>query len=1024
MAQIIDHVDALAREIGPRPAGTEEERQAALYIADQFQAEAGFSAVVEDFICSSNFTHTKAICGIVTIVVAILAMIIPAFAIPALILSIIAAALYCAESLGYPVLTQRLAHGASQNVVAQYVPGGSAEGRRRRKVILVAHYDSGRVEPALASALEKTNLPLPIIYMAGMIAVPVFLLIYLIGFAAAGRMPIVLMILTIIAVIICLIPVIIEVMRMSAKFNEGANDNASGVAVMLDVASAIGNGRISEADLASLGSDAVIYGEAAARKEDLVPEGAQLVYEASQIQTPEPAEQTADQRLASAKAAIAALTGTPVRQWNSDTVADNLVQVHEAPLTDPTHGDLMEQREETREAFAAVPAETIEEAEENAKIDASEAAAVAARFQASGDKALPDWFVAAQLKAKKPRQDGPVSRSRFADALDNAEAQAAGVVAAAPVVAATVPVIAPAIEEAPAVEPAPAEAEAAAPAADFAEAEPVEEPAPAAASKLPAFLDPWKTQAKTLEDRVEIESSTERVDVTGARIAPSGVVDINDGAYIEDPEEAEARQDQSFASLGTVEHRPVVLPDVASDDAEAADFSAQQYAPLSQTDEAGEVGVHSALSQVPAISTTPRTNEVAGLSPTRSGAMRSLRAKLPHLSGAMEPIDGEEVKVSSVSTVGSFVATGATGSFTPVGDELLENIDPDDIYVDDADDSDIEENYTETGAFAGPDYMEMPKSRAGGFFSRLGFGRKKKKEREIEETPQQWLDVDDSFDPRQEGKRRGGWESFQNESADYDDGYAADAADDFADDPYRDADLGETTEFAPIPSNGNGSFFADDFYDNYDEFDGYDESQDGKWRGGGFSRVALGRVDTKSSSDADAQATAEALSENIETPEEIKQIYQFRNPNFNTEVWFVALGAQVGLEDGMNAFMREHKADLRGAVVIDLQGLGAGALSMASDEGGLRKVVASSRLTRTVRKAEQASGIAVSDVKLTGKTSAASAAIQNGMQGIHLIGAENGAIALSGSAEDIADNIDEALLEDNAVFVTELVRAF
>ena len=40
MPDIIDHVSYLSEEIGPRPGGTEEEQQAALYIADYLQKEA------------------------------------------------------------------------------------------------------------------------------------------------------------------------------------------------------------------------------------------------------------------------------------------------------------------------------------------------------------------------------------------------------------------------------------------------------------------------------------------------------------------------------------------------------------------------------------------------------------------------------------------------------------------------------------------------------------------------------------------------------------------------------------------------------------------------------------------------------------------------------------------------------------------------------------------------------------------------------------------------------------------------
>ena len=43
MPDIIDHVSYLSEEIGPRPGGTEEEQQAALYIADYLQKEAGLA---------------------------------------------------------------------------------------------------------------------------------------------------------------------------------------------------------------------------------------------------------------------------------------------------------------------------------------------------------------------------------------------------------------------------------------------------------------------------------------------------------------------------------------------------------------------------------------------------------------------------------------------------------------------------------------------------------------------------------------------------------------------------------------------------------------------------------------------------------------------------------------------------------------------------------------------------------------------------------------------------------------------
>ena len=82
------------------------------------------------------------------------------------------------------------------------------------------------------------------------------------------------------------------------------------------------------------------------------------------------------------------------------------------------------------------------------------------------------------------------------------------------------------------------------------------------------------------------------------------------------------------------------------------------------------------------------------------------------------------------------------------------------FFVDDADDSAFRQNFTSTGAFAGPGYVDMPKGRKG-FFGRL-FGGKKKREEEL--STRDWLQVDEDFDARSVGAARGGWESFREDS--------------------------------------------------------------------------------------------------------------------------------------------------------------------------------------------------------------------------------------------------------------------
>ncbi|MEI3231614.1 MAG: hypothetical protein V8S24_10540 [Gordonibacter pamelaeae] len=439
MPEILDHVAYLSQQIGPRPAGTEEEQQAALYITEQMQKEAGLSAVIEDFSGAGSADAPRAICCGATLVVAVLALFLSVMVIPALIVSLIALLLLVAEVLDRPVLSKAFARGVSQNVVAKYEPGYTAEagGSRRRKIILVARYDSGKVRSELKQPFLSALPVLRWVNLGAMAAVPLLLVLRATLFLhAAGTTEIVLNVLMAIVLVLVALPVLEALAHKFAAYNEAANCNASGVSVLLDVARRVGRGRVSEAELAARAEGAAIHGEEAARAAGLVPEGVEIVYAASNVKPPELAPQSEAARLAAAKAAVAALTGKPVSGRLSTDLAENLVQVKEPPLPSPTDVDFQAQRGETREAFTTIPAETVQAALANAEaaaLNGAEAAAAAAAgiptpfppapapaAEPVSSDGVPDWFKKAQEKAKKPVDNKQVHRSRYADALDAA----------------------------------------------------------------------------------------------------------------------------------------------------------------------------------------------------------------------------------------------------------------------------------------------------------------------------------------------------------------------------------------------------------------------------------------------------------------------------------------------------------------------------------------------------------------------------------------------------------------------------
>ena len=246
MSTPMDHIAYLSQEIGPRPAGTEEEQQAALYITERLQKDAHLSAQIEDFTCNSNALMTPIICYGVAIVAVLLGIILPVIAIPAGVLALAAAAVAISEALDHPLLSQVFTKGVSQNIVAKYEPTQSSDaaGSRRRKVIVVANYDSGKVRRETAGVFVHALRPLRYGALGGMVAAAVFMLLR--GMVLSeGAASLVLAVLAGVCLVPSAVLLVFALLEKFGPFTEAANDNASGVAVMLEVARRLGNGEVS-----------------------------------------------------------------------------------------------------------------------------------------------------------------------------------------------------------------------------------------------------------------------------------------------------------------------------------------------------------------------------------------------------------------------------------------------------------------------------------------------------------------------------------------------------------------------------------------------------------------------------------------------------------------------------------------------------------------------------------------------------------------------------------------------------------
>lgn len=1040
MAELNEHVAYLSQEIGPRPAGTEEEQRAALYISEQFSAEAGLTTAMEDFQCNPDSSLPRTLCSGVAVLVTLVATIVGALAVPAIVVSLICAALAAAEVFDKPVLSRLLNRGVSQNVVARYLPAKSpTRASRRRKVIVVANYDSGKVRRDLNGAMPAV---LPILYwveLAMLVVMPLLLAIRMV-LAPDGSVLVVFNVLLAVAMVVAVLPVASFLLEKFANYNEGANCNAAGVAVLLEVASRVAAAR----DLPDA-PEPTVHGEAAAVSAGLVPEGAEIVYHTGNTSEDlGTSMESAAERLAAAKAAVAALSGKPVSATPTEVAIED-----ESPAKGEENGAVEVSPEESLTPSSAAVVVPV----------------AAPAYAAPVEHQVPEWFKKGQEQAKKPAKEKPVQRSRYATALERAEeeinareeherrnldelsermrvmrasVQAASAAAgatpteimdsvvadesseeiSAPPSASAVneeasPSLAPVLPaiEVPAVEadqlPSPSNNTVSAMLADIpaiasepASSEtgtPASKPVVSAVPAAPVVPQPTDDPDVTVRDgQRPLTGATVAVppidlSTSDAPAAPAGgqrVVVPSVGEVAETPASAPAaaprrRRAITLPNIGISQE----LPRISMDDC-------QQAAPLSEDRPEHDGRVHDLSAVIPSVTTPEPPSAVSG---TREAALLDALPSLGRTTTTTDP-----ALSGSISLAGTFSSMGATGAAAPIGDELLENASENDIYIEDVDDSAYVEQITETGAMAGPGYVEMPKSRFGGIF-----GKFRRKKREEASSPQEWLNVEESFDAREVGAARGGWESFREEG----DIQAYD-------EEYLDADA--TTAFSPE--------FDDDFAE-----DGFDAPRSSHRRGRHFEGGAFSRDQFDDESEGEENQTSAADPSSVfgeglpadfvfEPTPEIEQIEQFHSDRIDMEVWFVALGSELAGNGGMKAFMAAHEVELKGALIVELEALGAGELTLIDKEGTYVPKKASSRMKRLVRKAGQATGLKVPEATMEWRNSASAYALKHGQQALHLAGMDGRKPAFFAEEDDVIENIDNDMLALNSDFVMEVLK--
>lgn len=270
MSGEMQYVVELAETIGPRPATTDAEADAATYIEDVFSSR-GLEVERQEFDSPRTYGWAYAIYHLLTVASAVASRWYP---VPALMVAGIVAILMWLElDLRFGLMTI-MPKGPSQNVIGRYVPR-VRRNERLHRVVVVAHYDTARASLAFSPRLVRGFSTAFGLMKWLTVAVPILILVSATPWLRAlpGAWRHVPFYVTVAASVYLLFPLFVNVHReLFMKPVPGANDNASGVAAMLGVMARV----VPEPDVASAPVEAVRHTEEETLEAEVMPEGAVL----------------------------------------------------------------------------------------------------------------------------------------------------------------------------------------------------------------------------------------------------------------------------------------------------------------------------------------------------------------------------------------------------------------------------------------------------------------------------------------------------------------------------------------------------------------------------------------------------------------------------------------------------------------------------------------------------------------------------------------------------------------------------
>ena len=141
------------------------------------------------------------------------------------------------------------------------------------------------------------------------------------------------------------------------------------------------------------------------------------------------------------------------------------------------------------------------------------------------------------------------------------------------------------------------------------------------------------------------------------------------------------------------------------------------------------------------------------------------------------------------------------------------------------------------------------------------------------------------------------------------------------------------------------------------------------------------------------------------------------------EVWFVATGAEEVGTVGMQAFLAQYGEELRDALFINLDNVGAGQLSWVTSEGMARRYRANARLVGLAKRVSRENEILVKPRAYKGLSTDATPALARGFKAMTIMAFDSAGLPVNWHWKtDTSDQIEPEVVERATELVTAMIR--